>query len=103
MHVLKLLGWPSSDNLSLMSGFFIIMPGLQEVEHCFFTPLVFSTSGGMGVHATVMDKRLAYILSHQGREILYYRTTMDTMLSLLLSPTICNCVPKKSCKADYLL
>ena len=50
-----------------------------------------------------MYKRPAYILSHQGRVILYYRNTMNTMLSLLLSPSICNCVPKKSCKARYLL
>ena len=36
---------------------------LREVEHCVFTPLVFSTSGGMAHEATIFYKRLAEQLS----------------------------------------
>ena len=41
---------------------------IREVEHGYFTPLVFSTSGGMGARATVMYKRLAYLLSIKREE-----------------------------------
>jgi len=34
-----------------------------EVEHGYFIPLVFSTSGGMGKAATIVYKRLANLLS----------------------------------------
>ena len=36
---------------------------IREVEHGTFTPLVFSTTGGMGKAATVFYKRLASLLS----------------------------------------
>ena len=36
---------------------------IRDVEHGFFTPLVFSTSGAMGREATTFYKRLAYLLS----------------------------------------
>ena len=36
---------------------------VREVEHGCFTPLVFSTSGGMGKAATVVYKRLAHLLA----------------------------------------
>jgi len=36
---------------------------VREVEHGCFTPLVFSTSGGMGQAATIVYKRLANLLS----------------------------------------
>ena len=36
---------------------------VREVEHGCFTPLVFSTAGGMGKAATVAYKRLAHLLS----------------------------------------
>ena len=36
---------------------------VKEVEHGCFTPLVFSTVGGMGKAATVAYKRLAHFLS----------------------------------------
>ena len=35
---------------------------MRQVEHGCFTPLVFSTSGGMGREATVVYKRLANLL-----------------------------------------
>ena len=36
---------------------------VHEVEHGNFTPLVFSSSGGMGMAATTMYKPLAHLLS----------------------------------------
>ena len=36
---------------------------VREVEHASFSPLVFSTSGGMGASTTVAYKRLAFLLS----------------------------------------
>ena len=36
---------------------------IRDVEHGFFTPLVFSTSGAMGREATIFYKRLADLLS----------------------------------------
>ena len=36
---------------------------VTQIEHGCFTPLVFSTSGGMGPSATVFFKRLASLLS----------------------------------------
>ena len=36
---------------------------VREVEHGNFSPLVFSTSGGMGASTTVAYKRLAFLLS----------------------------------------
>ena len=36
---------------------------VREIEHGCFTPLVFSTAGGMGKAATVAYKRLAHLLS----------------------------------------
>ena len=38
-------------------------PPVREVEHGNFSPLVFSTSGGMGASTTVAYKRLAFLLS----------------------------------------
>ena len=45
---------------------------LREVEHRVFTPLVLSTSGGMGRAATTFYKRLASMLSDK-HEISYSR------------------------------
>ena len=36
---------------------------INEIEHCSFTPLVFSTCGGMGREASVVVKRLADALA----------------------------------------
>ena len=36
---------------------------MREVEHGNFSPLVFSTSGGMGASTAVAYKRLAFLLS----------------------------------------
>ena len=36
---------------------------VREIEHASFSPLVFSTSGGMGASTTVTYKRLAFLLS----------------------------------------
>ena len=36
---------------------------IREVEHASFSPLVFSTSGGMGKSTTIVYKRLAHLLA----------------------------------------
>ena len=36
---------------------------VREIEHSSFTPLIFSTSGGMGPAATVTYKRLASLIA----------------------------------------
>ena len=38
---------------------------VREVEHGSFSPLVFSTTGGMGTAATVVYKRLASLISEK--------------------------------------
>ncbi|XP_064397778.1 uncharacterized protein LOC135344497 [Halichondria panicea] len=38
---------------------------VREIEHASFTPLVMSTTGGMGREATTFYKRLASLLSHK--------------------------------------
>ena len=48
-----------------------------EIEHGSFTPLVFSTSGGMGKCASVTYKRLASLLSIKQE---HHYGTMDKML-----------------------
>ena len=46
---------------------------VQEVEHATFTPLVMSTTGGMGKAATTFYKRLASMLSEK-RDVPYAKT-----------------------------
>ena len=46
---------------------------VQEVEHATFTPLVMSTTGGMGKTATTFYKRLASMISDK-RDISYSKT-----------------------------
>ena len=48
---------------------------IRDIEHSSFTPLIFSTSGGLGPAATVAYKRLAVLLSEkQGKQ---YRLVMN--------------------------
>ena len=47
---------------------------VREVEHATFTPLVLSSTGGMGKAATVFYKRLASMLSEK-RGIQYSKTS----------------------------
>jgi len=54
---------------------------VREVEHGCFTPLVFSTSGGMGKAATIVYKRLANLLSIQRN--IPYPTLMGWLCSTL--------------------
>ena len=63
-----------------------------EVEHGSFTPLVFSTSGGMGNLASTFYKRLASLLSEKRREA--YSSTLGWIrthlsFSLLRSAIMC--------------
>ena len=63
-----------------------------EVEHGSFTPLVFSTSGGIGNLASTFYKRLASLLSEKRREA--YSSTLGWIrthlsFSLLRSAIMC--------------
>ena len=65
---------------------------INEIEHGSFTPLIFSTSGGMGKSATVFYKRLAAMISEKRRQP--YAHTMRWLrcqlnFSLLRSSIIC--------------
>ena len=41
---------------------------VREVEHSFYTPLVFAATGGMGHEASTFYKRLASLLSDKWKE-----------------------------------
>ena len=60
---------------------------VQEIEHVSFSPLVFSTSGGMGASTTVTYKRLAFLLSLK-RKTLYCRVIRCWLRSFLLHSAI---------------
>ena len=65
---------------------------VREVEHGSFTPLIFSTSGGMGKCASVTYKRLASLLSTKqeqfyGATIVWIRCCLS--FSLLCSSIMC--------------
>ena len=50
-------------NMNVQSAASSYEERVREVEHASFSPLVFSTSGGMGASTTVAYKRLAFLLS----------------------------------------
>ena len=54
---------------------------VREVELASFTPLVFSTTGGMGKEATVFYRRLADLLAHKHGWT--YSTTLSWVRSVL--------------------
>ena len=63
-----------------------------EIEHGSFSPLVFSTTGGMGPSATTVYKRLASLISDKQNQ--QYSTTLNWMrcrlnFSLLRSAKMC--------------
>ena len=65
---------------------------IREVEHGVFTPLVFSTTGGMGREATVFYKRLASMLAL--KRVQPYSTVMSWLrcrlsFALLRSAVMC--------------
>ena len=65
---------------------------INEIEHGSFTPLIFSTSGGMGKSATIFYKRLASMLANKRNES--YADTIRWMrcqlnFSLLRSSILC--------------
>ena len=65
---------------------------VRDVEHGYFTPLVFTTGGGMAAEATVFFKRLASLLSEKRNET--YSCVMGWLrcvvsFSLLRSSLVC--------------
>ena len=54
-----------------------------EVEHASFSPLVFSTAGGMGASTTVAYKRLTFLLSAKWKTP--YSRVMSWFLPIALS------------------
>ena len=65
---------------------------IREVENGTFSPLIFSSSGGMGPSATVVFKRIATLLSekrsHPYSHVLYWIRT-KLCYSLLRSAVMC--------------
>ena len=65
---------------------------IREIEHGSFSPLVFSTSGGMGITATVVYKRLASLIAEKqdkpySRTVHWLRCRLS--FSLLRSAIMC--------------
>ena len=65
---------------------------IREIEHGSFSPLVFTTAGGMGATATVVYKRLASLIAEKHDEL--YGQTLHWMrcrlgFSLLRSSIMC--------------
>ena len=61
-----------------------------EIEQGSFTPLVFSTSGGMGSGATIAYKRLASLLYiHQERATLQYSDELALLPHIYFTSPLC--------------
>ena len=72
-----------------------------KVEHGSFTPLVFSTCGGMGQEASVVVKKLAHALAMKRNET-YSRvvTWMRCCLAFSLARSAIRCV-RRSCSTRH--
>ena len=67
---------------------------IREIEHGSFSPLVFSTSGGMAPTANVVYKRIARVNDLvKARQALQQNHALDPVQIELLSATLCNHVP----------
>ena len=66
---------------------------IREIEHGSFSPLVFSTSGGMGTTATVVYKRLASLIAEK-QDKPYSRTVhwLQCRLSFSLLRSAITCI-----------
>ena len=66
---------------------------IRDMEHGSFTPLIFSTSGGLGPAATVAYKRLAALLSEkQGKQFGLVMNWMRCKLSFSLLGSSITCL-----------
>ena len=65
---------------------------VREIEHGSFSPLVFSTTGGMGTTATVLYKRLASMISEK-----YEKPYSKTMQWIRCRLNIFRCFVLPSC------
>ena len=66
---------------------------VREIEYGSFSPLVFSTTGGMGTTATVVYKRLASMISGKEsivQEALHQSHAVDQMQAELFSAALCR-------------
>ena len=77
---------------------------IVNVEHGSFSPLIFSTSGGMGPTASVVYKRLASLLSskhdeHYSKTILFIRSKLS--FALLRSAVRCLRGARSIFKSDF--
>ena len=61
---------------------------IPEVERGSFTPLVFSSSGGMGKAATVTYRHLASLLSNKMEFLLFHDYGLAPLFSQLLFPSL---------------
>ena len=75
-----------------------------EVEHGSFTPLVFSTTGGMGRAASVTFKRLAAQIAEKHTEEAYSQVVVwkRTLVSFLTSAVVHNSTSRLSHQEDWV-
>ena len=66
---------------------------IRQIEHGSFTPLVFSTSGGMSRQTKVFFKRLSELMSEKkGENIGYFSAWLRTKISFALIKCLILCL-----------
>ena len=98
----RTLGDRASQSLTRSSS--TTSPSPVNVEHGSFSPLISSTSGGMGPTASVVYKRLASLLSskhdeHYSKTILFIRSKLS--FALLRSAVRCLRGARSIFKSDF--
>ena len=70
---------------------------VRDIEHDVFTPLIFTSTGGMGCEATVFYRHLADLLAtHWGQEYSQTISWFECRLSFALHTSMCHHVyPRK--------
>ena len=63
---------------------------VREVEHGSFSPLIFSTSIGMGPIATVVYKRIATLIAEKHDQPLQQNSILDSLQTQLLTTALCH-------------
>ena len=63
---------------------------VREVEHGSFSPLIFSTSIGMGPIATVVYKRIATLIAEKRDQPLQQNFILDLLQTQLLTTALCH-------------
>ena len=92
IHVLNSSIHVLNSSIHVLNSSIHVLNSSIEVEHGSFTPLVFSTTGGMGRQSTIFYSRLASLLARKRHQP--YSTTMGWLrchlsFSLLRSSILC--------------